>query len=81
MTTQQIIAISKKVPIDVFAEAEEIAQVFHDENLVQIPKGASFIGFWKMIAAIWCGGYIAGVRAERKRRKGTRQQDNCQSSL
>ena len=81
LTVHQIIDISRKAPIDNFAQAEEIAHVLQDEKTAYIPKGEFFIGFWKMIAAIWCGGYIAGVQAERERRKGTRLQDNCQSSL
>lgn len=76
LTAHQIIAISRKKPISDFAQAEEIAQVFHDEKLAYIPKGEFFIGFWKMIAAIWCGGYIAGVQAERDRRRGVEPDAN-----
>lgn len=68
MTTQQIIAISKYKPMNTFTQAEEIARVFHDQKLVYVPKGEFFLNFLKMIYAIWYGGYIAGVQAERKRR-------------
>lgn len=66
-TARQIIAISKKKPLGSFTQAVEIARVFHDEKLVYVPQGEFFLGFLKMIAAIWCGGYIAGVQAERDR--------------
>ncbi len=68
MTAQQIIAISKHKPMTTFTQAEEIAKVFRDEKLVYIPQGDFFLGFLNMISAIWYGGYIAGVQAERKRR-------------
>lgn len=69
MTAKQIIAISQEKPISDFRQAEEIAKVFREEKLVYIPQGEFFLGFWKMIAAIWCGGYMAGVRAERSKRR------------
>ena len=68
MTAQQIIAISKHKPMNTFTQAEEIARVFHDQKMVYVPKFEFFINFMKMISAIWYGGYIAGVQAERKRR-------------
>lgn len=70
MTAQQIIAISKHKPMNTFTQAEEIARVFHDQKMVYVPKGEFFLNFMKMISAIWYGGYIAGVQAERKRRRG-----------
>ena len=67
MTVRQIIEASKKKPLGDFRQAEEIARVFHDEKLVYVPQGEFFLEFWKMLAAIWYGGYIAGVQAERDR--------------
>lgn len=68
LTANQIIEISKHIPMNTFTQAEEIAQVFHDKKLVYVPKGEFFLNFLNMISAIWYGGYIAGVQAERKRR-------------
>ena len=68
LTVNQVIAISKKVPVNYFDQAVEIATVFQNKKLAYIPQGSTFFGFWKMIGAIWCGGYIAGVQAERDRR-------------
>lgn len=68
LTAHQIIEISKHKPMNTFKQAEEIARVFHDQKLVYVPKGEFFLNFMKMISAIWYGGYIAGVQAERKRR-------------
>lgn len=69
MTAQEIIQASETVPVDKFAPAMEIVKVFRDNKLVYVPKGDFFLGFWKMIAAIWYGGYMAGVQAERRKRR------------
>ena len=68
LTAREIIRISSHKPINEFYQAEEIAMEFRERvNLSRDPK--MFIEFLRMIAAIWCGGYIAGVRAERKRHR------------
>lgn len=72
MTARQIIEASKHVSSGSFRQAEEIAMVFRDDKLVYVPQGEFFLGFWKMIAAIWYGGYIAGKQAERDRIKSTK---------
>lgn len=72
LTVHQIIAISRNVPVNHFAQAVEIAKVFRDSKLVYIPKGEYFYAFWQMIGAIWYCGYIAGVQAERARRNRTK---------
>ena len=69
MTPQQIIAISKKRPIADTEQALEIAMYFHEQKLAYVPHGVFFEGFLRMISAIWCGGYIAGVQAERQKRR------------
>ena len=69
MTAQQIIAISQKRPLSDVHQALEIAKVFHEQKLVYVPQGELCEGFWRMVSAIWCGGYIAGVQAERKRHR------------
>ena len=71
MTAQQIIAISQKRPISDVDQALEIAKVFHEQKQVYVPQGELFEGFWRMISAIWHGGYIAGVQAERRKRHNT----------
>lgn len=73
LTVHQIIDISRKAPVNHFAQAVEIAKVFRDNRLVYIPQGEYFYGFWQMIGAILYCGYIAGVQAERARR-------NCSKS-
>ena len=72
MTARQIIEASKHVSIGSFTQAEEIAMTFQDEKMVYVPQGEQFLGFWKMIAAIWYGGYIAGVQSERDHRKSAK---------
>ena len=66
---EQIITISEHIPIEVFAPATVIAKVFRDRKMVYIPSGADSYGFLRMISAIWYGGYMAGVRAERRKRR------------
>lgn len=66
---EQIIAISEHIPMDVFTSATEIAMVFRDRKMVYIPSGEGSYGFLRMISAIWYGGYIAGVRAERRKKR------------
>lgn len=72
LTVHQIIGVSRRIPASNFNQAVEIAKVFREENLAYIPQGEYFYGFWQMIAAIWCGGYIAGVQAERNHRNHTK---------
>lgn len=69
MTAQEVIKISEQIPIREFEQAEKIAEVFQEQHLVYIPGGSFFLGFWRMISAIWYGGYIAGVQAERRKRR------------
>lgn len=69
MTPQQIIAISQKRPLSDVHQAMEIAKVFHEQKLAYVPQGVFFEGFCRMISAIWCGGYIAGVQAEKQKRR------------
>lgn len=68
-TAEKIIAISEHIPMDVFTSATEIAKVFRDRKMVYIPSGKDFYGFLRMISAIWYGGYMAGVQAERRKRR------------
>lgn len=72
LTVHQIIDISRKLPVNEFEQAVEIAMVFHNNKQVYIPQGGFFYPFWKMVAAIWCGGYIAGVQVERGRQNHTK---------
>lgn len=72
MNAQEIIQISTHQSMDACAQAYEIAKVFYDEKMVYIPRGEFFSPFLRMISAIWCGGYIAGVQAERARRNRSR---------
>ena len=68
LTPAEIIEISRHLPIDTFEQAEEIAMEFR--NRVYIPQYSDmFVDFLRMIAAIWQGGYIAGVRAERRKKR------------
>ena len=66
LSPEQIITISQKESVGDFEQAMEIVRVFRDKKRVYIPQGDFFLGFWQMIAAVWCGGYIAGVQAERR---------------
>lgn len=67
-TAQEIVRISSYKPIHEFYQAWEIAMAFQEKiNLPRDPK--IFEEFLQMIAAVWCGGHIAGVRAERKRHR------------
>lgn len=64
----EVIKISRHLPISTFEPAEEIAMEFR--NRVYIPQCPEmFVDFLRMIAAIWQGGYIAGVRAERRKKR------------
>lgn len=72
LTVHQIIDISRKIPANEFEQALEIAMVFRDKKQVLIPQGGFFYPFWQMVAAIWCGGYMAGVQVERDRQKRTK---------
>ena len=71
-TVHQIIDISRKIPVNEFEQAFEIAMVFRDQKKVHIPQGGFFYPFWQMVAALWCGGYIAGVQTERDRQNRTK---------
>lgn len=69
MTAQQIIAISKHKPMNIFEQADQIAMEFRKDGSVYIPKDDQFfLPFLYMIHAIWLAGFISGVQAERKRR-------------
>ena len=73
-TAQEIVRIVSYKPIHEFDQAWEIAMAFQEKiNLPRDPK--IFEEFLRMIAAVWCGGYIAGVRAER-RKKRSRKTEN-----
>ena len=72
LTVHQIIDISRKIPVNKFDQAVEIAMVFRDKKQGYVPQGEAFYTFWKMIAAIWCGGYIAGIQAERNHKNRTK---------
>lgn len=69
LEAERVIKISRHIPMDVFAQAMDIAKVFRDRKMVYIPQYEGLYEFVQMIGSIWYGGYIAGVRAERKRRK------------
>ena len=71
MNAQEIIEITQRLPYDAHKEAMEIAMEFRKKKLVYIPFGSDdlFLHFLEMITAIWNGGYIAGVQAERKKRR------------
>ena len=72
LTVHQIIGVSRRIPVSNFNQAVEIAKVFHDKKQVYIPQGGLFYPFWQMVAAIWCGGYMAGVQVERDRQNHTK---------
>lgn len=56
--------------IENVAAAREIAEIFAEKKLVYIPCGTSlFWPFLRMLGAVWTGGYISGVRAERKKHR------------
>lgn len=68
LSPAEIIKISRHLPISTFEQAEEIAMEFR--NRVYIPRCSEmFVEFLRMISAIWQGGYIAGVRAERRKKR------------
>lgn len=69
MTAKEIIEASKHIPVNSYFPAMEIAKEFHDARLVYVPGGDLSVGFFQMVAAIWHGGYMAGVQAERKRQR------------
>lgn len=66
MTIQQIIAISKHKPMNMFEQADQIAMEFRKDGSVYIPKDAQFfIPFLYMIHAIWMAGFISGKQEVR----------------
>ena len=71
MNTQKIIEITGKLPYDAHKEAMEIAMEFRKKKQVYIPIEFDdlFLPFLRMITAIWHGGYMAGVQAERRKRR------------
>lgn len=70
MTEQEIIKISKNLPVNKFEPAMNIAMEFHKDRLVYVPLDSVFsLGFFQMVAAIWTSGYVAGVQEERKKRR------------
>lgn len=70
MTAQETIKVSKNLPVNKFEPAIEIAMEFHKDRLVYVPLVSEFsLGFFQMITAIWTSGYVAGVQAERKKRR------------
>lgn len=66
MTAQEIIEISSNIPLSEFNTAREIVTVFQETKKVFIHKN---FGFLEMVTAIWYGGYMAGVQAERRKRR------------
>jgi len=73
MTIQQIIAISKHKPMNMFKQADQIALEFRKDGSVYIPKDDQFfMPFLYMIHAIWLAGFISGkqeVRTKGQRKK------------
>lgn len=73
MTIQQIIAISKYKPMNMFEQADQIAMEFRKDGSVYIPKDDQFfLPFLCMIHAIWLAGFISGkqeVRTKGQRKK------------
>lgn len=68
LTPAEVIRISRKQPIDTFYPAEEIAMEFRAR--VCIPdKPEMFMDFLQMVAAVYWGGVIAGIRKERRKRR------------
>lgn len=71
MNAQRIIEITRKLPYAVYSEAMEIAMEYREKKLVYIPIEFSdlLLPFMEMVSSIWFAGYMAGVQAERRKRR------------
>ena len=71
MNAQEIIEITKRLPYGVYTKAMEIAMEYREKKLVYIPIHSNelLLPFMEMASSIWFGGYMAGVQAERRKRR------------